>query len=204
MLPMFPVSTVIFPCATFPLHVFEPRYRRLTRDVLAGNARLGVVLIDRGSEVGGGDTRRSVGTEAQVVASWPMSDGRWTLLLEGRQRIRVERWLAEEPFPQAHVVDFEDEPAHSDTRPTRDLVEARLLHAQSLQVRLGELHTDAVPSELPADPALACWRAAALAPLGPVDKQRVLETEGLEKRLHLLAGLLAEAIELLALRLAGG
>ena len=56
-LPMFPLSAVLFPHASMPLHVFEPRYRELMRDCLAGDARFGIVLIERGSEVGGGDER---------------------------------------------------------------------------------------------------------------------------------------------------
>src|SRR6202044_2208664 len=56
-LAMFPLSAVLFPHATMPLHVFEPRYRELLRDCLAGDARFGIVLIERGSEGGGGDER---------------------------------------------------------------------------------------------------------------------------------------------------
>jgi uncharacterized protein len=66
-MPMFPLGTVLFPHALLPLHVFEPRYRLMTRRVLAGDGELGVVLIERGSEVGGGDTRFGVGTVARVV-----------------------------------------------------------------------------------------------------------------------------------------
>ena len=59
-LPMFPLGTVLFPYAVLPLHVFEPRYRALTEHCLAGDGCFGVVLIERGSEVGGGDTRFAV------------------------------------------------------------------------------------------------------------------------------------------------
>jgi Lon protease-like protein len=47
-LPMFPLSAVLFPHASMSLHVFEPRYRELMRDCLAGDARFGIVLIERG------------------------------------------------------------------------------------------------------------------------------------------------------------
>lgn len=49
---MFPLSTVLFPCAGLPLHVFEARYRALIADCLASDREFGVVLIARGSEVG--------------------------------------------------------------------------------------------------------------------------------------------------------
>src|SRR5687767_6923459 len=54
-LPMFPLGTVLFPHMVLPLHVFEPRYRVLTRRCLDGEPMFGVVLIVRGSEVGGDD-----------------------------------------------------------------------------------------------------------------------------------------------------
>ena len=60
-LPMFPLGTVLLPGAPLPLQVFEPRYRGLTHDCLAGVPEFGVVLIERGSEVGGGDVRTNVG-----------------------------------------------------------------------------------------------------------------------------------------------
>ena len=46
-LPMFPLGSVLFPYAVLPLHVFEPRYRLLTRHVMEGDKEFGVVLIER-------------------------------------------------------------------------------------------------------------------------------------------------------------
>ena len=65
--PMFPLGTVLFPHGVLPLRVFEPRYRAMVTHCLERDARFGVVLIERGSEVGGGDTRFHVGTVAQIV-----------------------------------------------------------------------------------------------------------------------------------------
>ncbi len=80
---MFPLSTVLFPHARAFLHVFEPRYRAMVADCLAGDRRLGVVLIARGSEVGGGDQRVDVGTLASIETAEPAADGRWHLAVEG-------------------------------------------------------------------------------------------------------------------------
>ena len=55
---MFPLGTVLFPTLILPLHVFEPRYRALVENCLAApQPEFGVVLIERGSEVGGDDVR---------------------------------------------------------------------------------------------------------------------------------------------------
>ena len=66
-MPMFPLGTVLFPHALLPLRVFEPRYRLMTQRVLGADSEFGVVLIERGSEVGGGDTRFGIGTIALIV-----------------------------------------------------------------------------------------------------------------------------------------
>src|SRR5437588_1623504 len=103
LLPMFPLQTVLFPGVAMPLHVFEPRYRALTRHCLDGDGRFGVVLIERGSEVGGGDVRVSVGTGARIVESAELPDGRWLLMVVGVERVGVRRWLPDDPYPQAEV-----------------------------------------------------------------------------------------------------
>ncbi|WP_415830929.1 LON peptidase substrate-binding domain-containing protein [Janibacter anophelis] len=56
-LPMFPLGTVLLPGNPLPLQVFEPRYLAMLRDIAGGDGRFGVVLIERGFEVGGGDQR---------------------------------------------------------------------------------------------------------------------------------------------------
>ena len=92
---MFPLQTVLFPNAVLPLHVFEPRYRELTETCLRGDGRFGVVLIQRGSDVGGGDLRFSVGTVARIVEAARTPDGRYLLATVGSERLRVRRWLRE-------------------------------------------------------------------------------------------------------------
>ena len=81
-LPMFPLSAVLFPHASMPLHVFEPRYRQMLRDCLAGDGRFGIVLIERGSEVGGGDQRSLLGTRGVITAGSRV--GRRALVRRGR------------------------------------------------------------------------------------------------------------------------
>ena len=86
---MFPLGTVLVPGAMLPLHVFEPRYRALVADCIAGEPEFGVVLIERGSEVGGGDARFDVGTRARIVQIAELPDGRYALSTVGLRRIRV-------------------------------------------------------------------------------------------------------------------
>src|SRR5947209_13047689 len=169
---MFPLGTVLFPHATLPLHVFEPRYRTLVRDCLGSDVpEFGVVLIERGSEVGGGDVRFRTGTVARIVEAAELPDGRWVLVTVGTRRIRVHDWLAEEPYPRAEVSVLAEGPAGPDTPAARDEVERLLRHVLALAAEAGD---DAAPAtaELDPDPSGATWQAAPLAPVGPGDRQR--------------------------------
>jgi uncharacterized protein len=183
-LPMFPLGTVLFPHAVLPLHVFEPRYRALMHDVLAGDGRFGVVLISRGNEVGGGDLRTDVGTVARIVQAEELDDGRWATIAVGTQRIRVEAWLPDDPYPRAIVADLPDtDPGDAPEAPAL-LTEAttRVRRVLAMQAELGE---PTVRSTFPVaeDPATACWQLAVVAPLNALDAQRILAVPGCSARL---------------------
>ena len=102
-LPMFPLGTVLFPHAVLPLHIFEERYRALVETCLRGDGRFGVVLIERGYEVGGGDSRFGVGTVARIVEAARTPDGRYLLATVGTDRFRIKKWLDDDPFPRAEI-----------------------------------------------------------------------------------------------------
>ncbi len=87
---MFPLSTVLFPGTVIPLHIFEERYRALTKDCLAGDGRFGIVLIERGIETGGGDQRATTGTVVRIMQAQELEDGRWLMLAEGEAPIGIE------------------------------------------------------------------------------------------------------------------
>ena len=204
---MFPLGTVLLPFAHLPLHIFEPRYRALVKDVLAGDGEFGVVLIERGHEVGGGDARFAVGTVARIVQTAELPDGRWLVDAVGTERFRVTEWLREEPYPQALVEALDDEPrdagpeALAEAAERRTAVERLLRQVLALQVELGFPAPSAVRS-LDDDPAAAAYEAALLSPIGPMDSQKVLEAPGTVARLTLLEELLAEAREILSRRIA--
>jgi len=196
---MFPLGTVLFPYALLPLHVFEPRYRVMTGQVMRGDREFGVVLIERGSEVGGGDTRFHVGTVARIVHAQQLPTGGYALATVGLRRIRVERWLPDDPFPRAVVADLGDDPgaeaADLDALAARERAVAALEDVFALHRR-----ADArVPEPPPVAPeaARASFEIAALAPIGPLDAQRVLETVHKSGRLALLAELLEEHAQVL-------
>jgi Lon protease-like protein len=202
-LPMFPLGTVLFPYAPLPLHVFELRYRALTDDCLKGNREFGVVLIERGSEVGGGDVRFSVGTVARIVEAARFPDGRWALITMGDRRIRIRTWLPDDPYPLALVEPAPDVGWNGED--ARRLSDAEKSVRRALAL-LAELNEPAAPAtmELDDDPERAAYQLAAVAPIGPVDKQRILEADSWPDRLHLLTETATAAGEMFAYRLSAG
>jgi Lon protease-like protein len=200
---MFPLGTVLLPFAHLPLHIFEPRYRALVKDVLAGEGEFGVVLIERGQEVGGGDVRFGVGTVARIMQTAELPDGRWLLDAVGTERFRVTEWLPDDPYPLALVEAFDDEPSDTDTEAAerRTAVERLLRQVLALQVELGFPAPSAVRS-LDENPAVAAFEAALLSPIGPMDTQKILEAPSAAARLALLETLLTEAREFLSNRIA--
>ena len=199
---MFPLGNVLFPHAQLPLHVFEPRYRAMTRACLDGDREFGVVLIERGSEVGGGDTRFSVGTVARIVAAGRLPDGRYLLATEGTRRLRVREWLPDDPFPRAEVELLGEPGPPSEARATRDEVERLLKRVLAMSAEVGDA-PQSIDVVLGDDPAQAAFEAAAAAPIGPLDAQRLLEIDDPGERLIQLRALLADHAELLELRLSG-
>lgn len=197
--PMFPLGTVLFPTVVLPLQIFEPRYQRLLEDVLEGDRRFGVVLIERGSEVGGGDVRTEVGTLAEVIEARDLADGHWAVAAVGRERLRVDRWLEDDPYPRAEVSVVEDGP---DPAPDPGALEGPLRRALALQAELGEARAP-VQVELSDDPGTATLQMGAVGPFGPADQQRILACTDAPSRHRLIGELLEEALPLLEARLGG-
>ena len=109
-LPLFPLGSVVVPTQLLPLHIFEDRYRLLMETLvgLGRPAEIGTLLIQRGSEVGGGEVRVSVGTVSRLVDAEELPDGRWLAVFAGSHRFEVIRWLPDDPYPQAEVEEFAD------------------------------------------------------------------------------------------------
>jgi len=156
-----------------------------------------VTLIERGSEVGGGDVRTDVGTVARIVQVERFEDGRFAVAAVGTRRIRIERWLADDPYPRAEVVDWEDV---GTTETALGEADALFRRALALAAELGEAPAP-LDVELADDPAMATFQIGALAPLGPLDRQALLATERPDDRVTLLVAQLTDVVELLRARL---
>jgi len=205
-LPMFPLGSVLFPGMPLTLHVFEPRYRLLMAACVAASERgepaeFGVVLIERGAEVGGGDQRVSVGTVARLTQVAQLPDGRYATVAVGTRRVAVRAWLADEPFPRAEVDDLDD--AHFDAALDQPLLERadRLVRrCLALKEQLGEpAFSESI--ELDPEPAAAAWQLAAIAPVGELDQLALLGSTSCTELFSRLADLAEQEAAVLAFRL---
>lgn len=188
---MFPLQSALLPGDTLPLRIFEPRYAALVRDCLADDdPAFGVVLISRGWEVGGGDTRSDVGVLARVVDYVDLGSGLYEMLAVAGERIKVQRWLPDDPYPRAEVRVWPDEPGPPVGPEQIGLVVDRIqaLYERVAQVRGLELQPGvlAVPAEVSADPSRHLYALAERVPMGPADRYAVLAAPTLADRITAL------------------
>lgn len=201
-LPMFPLGSVLLPYSPLRLHVFEPRYLALVRDVLAADREFGVVLIERGHEVGGGEVRTDLGTVARIMQHHQLDDGRRLLVCVGYHRFRVDRWLEDDPYPRADVVELADPPSGDADVARFDALVPRVRRVLALRTELGE-PAPAASRNLTMDPVLGTFVVANIVDLGPLDKQLLLAATDVSERLDLLDEMLTTLTETLTFRLGG-
>ena len=172
-----------------------------------GDNRFGVVMIERGSEVGGGDVRSRVGTIAELVEAQPIGDGRWAAMAVGRERFRVVRWLDDDPYPRAEVDLWPDEsPAPVfGVDPVAGQIRELTISAVRLLMELNGVVEAEMPAiEFPDDSAALAFTAVRVAMLGPLDQFAVLCAPGAAERLQLVQQLLIDHVDLLEARIALG
>ena len=205
-MPMFPLGSVLLPGGVLPLHVFEPRYRQMIVDILAddGTPEFGQALITHGREAGGGDERAMLGTVAQMLQVEALDDGRYALVTVGTRRLRINAWLPDDPYPVADVDDWPD----VDPDPPGLAVDVAASHGRvravlALAAEAGDVPLDLAESEISDDPLVASYHLAALAPIGPADRYRLLAASGPAERLDVLDDVLDDVEAMLKFRLGG-
>ena len=199
-LPMFPLGSVIFPFTAVPLHVFEPRYHELVDAAIEQESTFGSVLIERGFEVGGGDQRFSVGTRLRVVGD-STAEGSRFIVVAGTGRIRVDRWLEDDPHPWAEVTDLPDEPQGPGPEALAG-ARQRLERLMAVVSELGE-DTSGIDLDVAEDPIVASYQLAALTPVTPIDSYALLGLDDARERVDRLTTMMDEQIDLLKAGLGG-
>ncbi|MEP6599216.1 MAG: LON peptidase substrate-binding domain-containing protein [Actinomycetota bacterium] len=171
--PIFPLSHVLLPGATLPLHIFERRYRYLLDDIADGVHRsaFGVVAIRRGSETSATADFAPVGTMAEIVEQEPHPDGSCDLLTVGSRRfevIVVDRTT--KPYLQATVDWLEED----DGNVVPGLLAACRALCRSYEQALTGLSGRTPPSDYPLDPMRLSYEIAGRLQVQSSDRQDLL------------------------------
>jgi Lon protease-like protein len=173
-LALFPLHTVLFPGMALPLHIFEPRYRRMIHACLRDQAPFGVVLIRAGREVGGPAVPYTIGTLARIGHIEHLPDGRMNIEAIGEQRFRLARLYAAQD--EVHTGDIAEYPLQDSSHPEAQAADRALrpwlvryldLLGQSARTHFSE-------KPLPADPAGLAYFAASVAQIPAGEKQALL------------------------------
>jgi len=198
-LPLFPLSNVVlFPRVETPLHLFEPRYRQLARDVLAGERRIGMAVVhpDHLGEISGDPPLLPVGCCGVVTESQRLTDGRYNIVLLGEHRFRMlgeDERDSERLYRVARVARLED-PYPPGERDRVARLRANIAENVVVLIRRTQPeHAAALDPELFAgvdDATLVNSLANTLA-LPPEEKLRLLEAESIPERYARLASALS-------------
>ncbi|MGE3284866.1 MAG: LON peptidase substrate-binding domain-containing protein [Pseudonocardia sp.] len=196
-LPLFPLGTVLLPGAALPLHIFEPRYRQLTVDLVTGHVpgkQFGVVAVREGwtADDDGLAGLHPVGCTALLRDVRRLPDGRYDIVTRGARRFRVLDLDSESrPYHTARVEwipDAEPEPVPEHVlgglaAAARD-AHRRYCAAAWKRGDWREPDADLDPADLPHILAADC-----LLPVG--DRQRLLEETAPSQRLRMVRAMLA-------------
>lgn len=179
-MPMFPLGTVLLPAMPLSLRIFEERYLKLLGDlVTSDNPEFGVVLIERGQEVGGTDKRMNIGTIASVTNIGTL-DEFYGLESVGGQRFRVNAWLPDDPYPLADVDLLPDLIWDETLAPARVHLETKVRSLLAFASEFGDLQYGA-DTEFSEDPIDACWQMAGVLPIGQLDHRDLLQSVSAEE-----------------------
>jgi uncharacterized protein len=190
--PLFPLDVVLFPGRPLPLHIFEPRYRRLVADVTAGNGRrvFGIVAVGAGRV-----PVAEVGTIAEILSRQPYPDGRSDLLTVGSRRFRIESLdPGSRPYLQGEVEWLEevDGDIAADTLQSA----TRLMDVYAALLR--RIAGDQPAQFLPDDALRTSYEIAGRLHLGLAERQELLAAGSAAERLTMEIALLRREVRLVA------
>ena len=168
------------PAMPLSLRIFEERYLKLLGDLLGNeNPEFGVVLIERGPEVGGGEKRLDLGTLASVSDIGTL-DQFYGLESVGTQRFRVNAWLPDDPYPLADIDFIPDLVWNDALMPVRNQLEIKVRNLLAFASEFGDLQYGP-DLEISDDPMNSCWQLAGVLPVGPLDQIDLLSSESADE-----------------------
>jgi|TARA_B100001971_G_C18214308_1_gene552781 Lon protease-like protein len=184
-IPLFPLSTVLFPGGTIPLQIFEDRYHSMVQDCLDTDSKFGIVLIKKGQEVGGNAVPHKVGTLARITKIRKLPQNRLYLTAVGETRFNIIELIQDKAYLEG-LVEIHNPP------PAEDIEEQSLKEARTAAFR----HLKAIVSmnggwvkkaqtPLPTDPDQLSFFLAQLIQGSNKVRQTILEEASIKKRIEI-------------------
>ncbi len=194
-LPLFTLPLVLFPGVPLPLHIFEPRYRRMLSDIRVSNNLFGLSYFD--SSTGETDLPPvgHIGCVAEVTDTQSLPDGRSNILTVGVVRYRVEDYVERgDPYLVGQVSFFEDdeETAELLDESTRDVAETFTRIARAVRIINDERAS--LPDISDTEPQRLSFLVAAAMESEAEVKQELLELRSTSERLRRLSDMLGSAV----------
>jgi Lon protease-like protein len=192
-LPLFPLPLVLLPGAPLPLHIFEPRYRRMLADCLAGDREFGIVYLP--PHVGERELPAGhVGCVARITDSVLLDDGRSNLMVTGVERFALAGYVeSDAAYHVGEVRDYVDLPEDGERLAAAAARVRHLFGRVGRAARALADENEPVPS-LPDDDARLSFAVASHIDLDAPARQRLLQSRSPAGRLAELEALLAAAV----------
>lgn len=189
-LPLFPLQTVLFPGALLPLHVFEPRYRALVRDILETHRALSVVLVTNPLDVDahGQPAIASIAGAGVIVDYTELPDGRYNILVRGRARVRLRELPFEPPYRRAAATVLESPEAEVSQADLTSLISAATSFTSLVRERERSFELPLPKNAVPAVIADLCAHHLVI---DPRERQAILEMLDVPARVRRVAEVLA-------------
>lgn len=195
-LPLFPLPVVLFPGVPMPLHIFEPRYRRMIADIRVRDNLFGLSYFDQSAVEQDRPPAGHIGCAAEVTETEALSDGRFNILTIGLIRYRVEAYLDQgDPYLLGQVSFFEDEAEDGDLLAHRAQKVTDVFLRIARAVRILNDERAALPELPETEPERLSFLVSAAVDLDAEVKQEMLELRSTAERLkrlhHLLEGVVS-------------
>jgi Lon protease-like protein len=193
-LPIFPLSVVLFPGTPLPLHIFEPRYRRMLSDCLEGDRRFGITPAGRDD---GMPDPGTVGCVAEIRVNQELPDGRANIVVLGGERFVLTRPMEDEvPYFVALVQPFDEEPGSEPPSEAATRLREVFAGYYALLRQLNDVEPE--DPSLPDDAVGLSFHISAAIECDPGVKQRLLVERSTARRVEallMLVPILAAAVE---------
>jgi Lon protease-like protein len=186
-LSIFPLpNVVLFPNVFLPLHIFEPRYREMVEDALAGDRLIGMTLLKPGweSDYEGRPPVYDVGCAGLITHAERLPDGCFNIVLRGLAKFRIESERTDRTYRIGEVTSLPEALSDDDRR----LVGEERRRLEALLVTALEGGETRFPASMPDEDLVNAL--AQYLPFEPVERQALLECPGVCARCHSINELL--------------